>query len=47
MWFRSEEAFVSYREDPRRTAFQYLLSESGAAIELHEVRDVENEKHPA
>ena len=46
IWFPTAESFRSYRDDPRRTAFQHLLSESGASIELMELHDVDTIRLP-
>lgn len=37
--FPSPERFAAYRDDPRRAEHAHLLRESGAAIELFELRD--------
>lgn len=39
--FATREAFERFRSDPRRAAAAPLLQQSGASIELLEVRDVE------
>ncbi len=40
VWFPSPDAYAAYRDDPARAAHAGLLAQSGAVVELHELRDL-------
>jgi hypothetical protein len=40
VWFPSPDAYAAYRDDPGRAVHAGLLAQSGAIVELHELRDL-------